>query len=193
MAVQCLDDPGTILQKEWCLSALSKELKGTLTLADHKIHQCHTPPCKTLKTTHQLKVAASAHAPCDSHTAQLLEGVIKVDRLVTVFDQDGQHRGFHAGDFVWQGSGSTQVIGRMSGVTNVGTHRKPVFAECQKCDDKGVMEGRLCGQINSTSTPALNGCQVIAAYRIKFDPSIGGGSGAITGTLEGVIICSCQN
>src|SRR5262249_39344984 len=42
----CLDDPETILQKEWCLSALSKDLSGTLELAGSKSHQCHKPPCK---------------------------------------------------------------------------------------------------------------------------------------------------
>ena len=68
----------------------------------------------------------------------------------------------------------------------------PAFTDCQKCDDKGVMEGRLCGQIASTSTPALNGCQVIAAYRIKFDPGATGGQGGVRGTLEGVIICACK-
>ena len=77
-------------------------------------------------------------------------------------------------------------------MTNVGTHRAPVFKECQSCDDIGVMEGRLCGQIASTSHPALNGCQVMADYRIKFDPGVAGGQGAVRGTLEGVIICSCQ-
>jgi hypothetical protein len=110
---------------------------------------------------------------------------------VSVFDQDGLHRGFHAGDFVWQGVPGLQVVGRISGVTNVGTHRAPAFKDCQKCDDKGVMEGRLCGQIASTSNVALNGCQVIAAYRINFDPGAAGGQGAVRGTLEGMIICSC--
>lgn len=192
MAIQCLDDPATILQKEWCLSALSKDLGGTLTLADSKTHLCHTPQCKTLKTVHHLKLTAVAHPPCDSQPALALNGDIGVDKLVTVFDQDGTHRGFHAGDFVWHGAAGLQVTGRMSGVTNVGSHRAPAFTACQKCDDKGVMEGRLCGQIVSTSNPALNGCQVIADYRIKFDPSTTGGQGAVRGTLEGVIICSCQ-
>jgi len=193
MAVQCLDDPATMLQKEWCISALSKDLRGTLHLSDHKTHQCQTPPCKTLKTVHQVKLNIVGHPPCDSQTAHVLDGVIKIDKLVTVFDQDGQHRGFHAGDFTWQGAGSTQVTGRISGVTNVGTHRLPIFTDCQKCDAKGVMEGRLCGQIASTSTAALNGCQVMAAYRIKFDPSLTGGQGDVSATLEGVIICSCQH
>src|SRR5260221_14166071 len=114
MPTQCLDDPGTILQKEWCLSALSKDLSGTLHLTDSKSHQCHTPSCKTLKTVHQLKVKAVSHQPCDSHTGLLLDGTIVVERLATVFDQDGVHRGFHAGDFVWQGTVGIQVTGRMS-------------------------------------------------------------------------------
>ena len=192
MPTQCLDDPGIILQKEWCLSALSKDLSGTLHLADSKSHQCHTPSCNTLKTVHQLKVKAVSHQPCDSHAGLLLDGTIVVERLVTVFDQDGMHRGFHAGDFVWQGTVGIQVTGRMSGVTNVGTHRAPAFTDCQKCDEKGVMEGRLCGQVASTSNAALNGCQIIADYRIKFDPSVTGGQGSVRGTLEGVIICSCH-
>src|SRR4051795_13609562 len=88
---------------------------------------------------------------------------------------------------------SIQVTGRISAVTNVGTHRAPAFPECQKCDDRGVMEGRLCGQIASTSNPALNGCQIVAAYRIKFDSGSAGGTGGVRGTLEGVVICSCQH
>jgi hypothetical protein len=192
MPTKCLDDPGTILQKEWCLSALSKDLSGTLHLTDGKSHQCHTPVCKTLKTVHQLKVEAVSHPPCDSRAGRLLDGTIVVERLVTVFDRDGMHRGFHAGDFVWQGAAGIKVAGRISGVTNAGTHRAPAFTDCQKCDDKGVMEGRLCGQIASTSNPALNGCQVVADYRIRFDPAVTGGQGGVRGTLEGVIICSCQ-
>jgi hypothetical protein len=188
----CLDDPGTILRNEWCLSALSKDLSGTLVLAGSTSHQCHTPPCKTLKTTHHLKLRVVGHPPCDSSTSKLLDGEIAVDRLVTVFDQDGLHRGFHAGDFVWQGVAGLQVDGRISGVTNVGTHRLPALTDCQRCDAKGVMEGRLCGQVTSTSHPELNGCQITADYRIKFDPGTTGGQGAVHATLEGVIICPCR-
>ena len=147
MATQCLDDPATILQKEWCVSALSKDLSGTLTLVDSKTHQCHTPTCKTLKTVHTVKVTVVAHAPCDSQAAHALDGDLGVGKLITAFDQDGTHRGVHAGDFVWHGAAGIQVTGRMSGVTNVGSHRPPAFPACQKCDDRGVMEGRLCGQI----------------------------------------------
>ena len=188
----CIDDPGTLLQKDWCVSALSKDLSGTLHLADSKPHQCATPTCKTLKTVHQLTLKVVGHAPCDTHASALLDGPLTVERLVTVFDQDGLHRGYHAGDFVWHGTAGITINGRMSGVTNVGSHRAPAFSECQKCDDKGVMEGRLCGQILSPNNPALNGCQVVGDYRIRFDPGATGGQGGVRGTLEGVILCSCQ-
>jgi hypothetical protein len=48
-----------------------------------------------------------------------------VGRLVTAFEIDGEHRGFHAGDFEWTVTAGLKVAGRMSGVTNVGTHREP--------------------------------------------------------------------
>jgi len=188
----CLDDPITVFTKEWCVSAVSKDASGDLHLSDSKSHQCHTPSCRTLKTVHNLKVQIVAHAPCDSHVSALLNGTLVVERLVTVFDQDGMHRGLHAGDFVWAGAAGVQVTGRLSGVTNVGTHRLPGFTDCQKCDARGVMEGRLCGRIQSPNHPELNGCQVTAAYRIRFDPSATGGQGAVRATVEGVILCPCQ-
>jgi hypothetical protein len=188
----CLDDPITIQQKGWCLTAVSKDTRGELTLADSKSHQCPNPSCKTLKTIHRLKVQVAAHPPCDSHAGALLDGTLVVEKLVTVFDQDGMHRGLHAGDFVWTGAAGVQVSGRLSGVTNVGTHRLAAFTDCQRCDQKGVMEGRLCGRIQSPNHPELNGCQVTAAYRITFDPSVTGGQGAVRGTMEGVILCPCH-
>lgn len=102
------------------------------------------------------------------------------------------HRGFHAADFVWFGAGGLKLEGRMSGVTNEGSHRLPIKA-CQRCDDRGIMEGRLCGQVTTAPDPTLKGCQVIAAYRIKFDPSVRGGSGRAVGTIEGVIISPCRS
>ena len=42
-----------------------------------------------------------------------------------------------------------------------------------------------------SQTPKLKGCQVIAAYRIKFVVKTGG-DGAVVGTLEGVLVCFCS-
>ncbi len=189
----CLDDPPTILKQDMCLNELSKDLRGELTLNVSDLHKCSVPECRTLKTGHTLKVEAVSHDPCDSKLGRLLDGTIVVGRLITAFNEDGNRRGFHAGDFEWDASGSgTTIRGRISGVTNVGTHREPAFRECQRCDDGGVMEGRLCGQVVSTHTPELKGCHIVAAYRIKFDPSDKGGEGQVFGTLEGVVICYCQ-
>jgi hypothetical protein len=189
--VQCLDDPATILAQSMCLSPISKNLiRGSLKVTQSNVHQCKVPACTTLKTVHAVHLPVSVNAPCDSNLSKALDGAIDIKILVTAFDQDGNHRGFHAGDFVWTGAGVT-VTGRISGLTNEGTHRKPVFADCQPCDAKGVMEGRLCGQVTTTQVAALKGCQVEAAYRLRFDQGAGGGTGAINGTLEGVIICQC--
>jgi len=189
MATQCFDDPAGILEKAFCVSAVSKDLKGVLKLGSSKEQKCQTPSCKTLRTAHELKVELKK-TKCDSPAALPLNGSLTT-KLITAFDTDGNHRGVHAGDFTWAGAGGLKITGRMSGITNEGSHRLPI-KDCQKCSDIGIMEGRLCGQvINGGETPKLKGCQVIAAYRIKFDPSEKGGDGEVLGTLEGVLVCSC--
>lgn len=185
----CPDDPATILQKHVCLTAVSRNMRGELKLGLDSPHACPDPKCETLATTHRLVLRVSTHSPCDVATA--LDGKLTIDRLVTVYAHDGLERGFHAGDFVWDLSGGIQILGRLSGVTNVGTHRPPLFQECQVCDERGVMEGRLCGEFKSVAGAPFNRCQIIAAYRIKFKPSKAGGNGPVRGTLEGVMVCPC--
>lgn len=80
----------------------------------------------------------------------------------------------------------------MSGVTNLGTHRKPVFDDCQPCGARGVMEGRLCGRVIESGPRELRGAQVIAAYRIRFRPTRGGIEGALAGVIEGVAMTVCR-
>jgi len=191
MAVTCFDNPSDIFQQKVCINPLSKNLKGTLTPVEKKAESCAVPPCKTLKTIHRLKVEARINTPCDSRVARSFSGTIVVEKFITAFDDDGSRRGVHAGDFELIAP-SLRAKGRISGLTNQGTHRLPVFTDCQKCNDRGVMEGRLCGQVVESQDPALKGCQIVATYRIKFDPSVTGGSGAITGVLEGVVVCRCQ-
>ena len=125
----------------------------------------------------------------DRHKLHFLDGTLGA-KLSTAFDTDGLHQGFHSGEFVWTGQAGLTVKGRMSGITNTGTHRKPI-KDCQTCRDRGIMEGKLCGEVIEAGHPKLKGCQVIAAYRIKFDPSEKGGEGGVVGTIEGVIVCFC--
>lgn len=190
--VKCLDDPATILKRKMCLHALSKNLKGELKLNVKEEQKCEQPPCRTLKTVHLLKMVVKTNPPCDSKHGAMLDGDFVIERLVTAFEVDGGHRGFHAGDFTWNDSG-IHAAGRISGMTNVGTHRKPVFdPACQSCETRGVMEGRFCGQIIEAKLPMYNGGQILGSYRIRYDPSATGGSGTVVGVIEGVLIFPCK-
>ena len=188
---KCFDDPAAVFEKEYCLSAVSKNLRGEFGPPHPKRHECHKPECKTLRVTQVLKVEVRPEH-CDSPLAKNLNGTLVVEKLASAFDQDGNHRGIHAGDFVWTGVAGVTVKGRLSGMTNEGTHRPPAFTECQRCDQRGVMEGLLCGQIDAPAIEDLNGAQITASYRIKFDPTANGPAGAALGTLEGMIITPCR-
>jgi hypothetical protein len=190
-APKCLDEPSVILKQKMCLNALSKIVKGLLELNVSEPQKCAKPKCVTLKTGHKLTIGVGSQ-PCDSKIGKVLGGGITVDRLITAYEQDGLHRGFHAGDFVWKNP-NFMAAGRISGMTNVGTHRKPIFDGGQKCDQLGVMEGRICGQIMEAKNAELKGCQIFGVYRFtSFKPTPDGGKGNITGYIEGVVICPCQ-
>lgn len=192
MATQslCPDDPATNLKNKVCVNPTSKNLKGTLKLKDKIEEKCDKPLCVTFKTIHELKLKLVSHQPCDSPVGKLFSADISIPRLITVFNQNGMGRGFHAGDFTLTGL-NIKGKGSISGMTNVGTHRRPVFDPCQRCGERGVMEGRICIQIGSNK-PETNGCQLFGVYRIKFDPTQSGGEGAVSGVIEGVIICPCK-
>src|SRR5881394_2346968 len=87
MATQCFDDPAAILEKAFCVSALSKDLRGELQLGFKKEQKCTSPRCKTLRTVHEVKAEVRA-AGCDSSTAKPLNGSLGV-KINTAFDTDG--------------------------------------------------------------------------------------------------------
>lgn len=190
-APTCLDEPAIIFKQKMCVHSVSKNFKATIKLVDKDEQKCEKPGCVTLKTVHALKVGVVSNNPCDSKFGKVLTGTILVERLASAFDQDGTHRGFHAGDFVWK-SKSFTAEGRLSGVTNAGTHREPIFKACQTCDARGFMEGRICGQITHTNKPELKGCHIIGTYRMQFPPTATGGSGAGKETIEAVLVCPCE-
>ena len=188
---QCLDDPKAILEKAFCVTQVSKNLKGNLKRTSVKDQSCNVPQCRTRRVAHTLKVDVVG-TQCDSDPSKkFLNGTLSAN-LSTALDTDGMHRGFHAGDFTWAGAGGLTVTGHMSGITNTGTHRRPI-KDCQRCDDVGIMEGKLCGEVVKAGDSKLKGCQVIGAYRIKFDPSSGFISTSVVGTIDGVIVCFCKS
>ena len=96
MAFQCFDDPAAILEKAFCVTQTSKDLKGELKLGSSKAQKCKEPECRTLRTKHALKVTV-VKTICDSDPGQFLNGSLDAT-LATAFDTDGNQRGFHSGD-----------------------------------------------------------------------------------------------
>ena len=188
----CLDEPERLFETRMCLSALSKNAHGEFGHAHGDVQKCDKPPCKTLKTIQPFKVEISGNPPCDSALGALFDGVFVVERFVSAYEEgDGNRRGVHSGDFRWEGSGVV-AEGRISGVTNAGTHRPPVFDPCQPCDAHGYLEGRFCGVVVKTSHDELKGCHLLGTYRFRFDPTSGGIDGSTEGTFEGELLCPCH-
>jgi hypothetical protein len=139
-----------------------------------------------------LRLELSSH-DCDSDVGRLFDGRLVSKDLTTVFvDGSGERRGTHLGTFVWRSSAG-DLTGDLRGMTNEGTHREPAFDGCQRCAERGVMEGRLCGTLVRPADPRLEGAQVVGAYRIRFDPTERGGEGAVSGTVEGLVVRSCTS
>lgn len=187
----CTADPKELTVTTLCLDELSKDVEGELLPLSVKERTCPTWDCRTLVTHHRLFLKDWSHA-CDSKLGSLLDGEIEVKDLVTVWaDGDAGRRGIHRGLVSWRSSVAV-LQGRLSGVSNVGTHREPAFQGCQTCDERGVLEGQLCATVVQTSEPALAGAQLNAAYRLRFDPTKEGGAGGVQGTLEGVVVRTCR-
>lgn len=192
--LQSLDDPVQLWKHRVCMHEVSKNIEGQLDLLDRERQQCETDQgeCTTLKTDHLLRARAASHDPCDTKVGQLLDGELVVRRLVSAFvDGNAERRGTHTGAFHWRGDGMI-VEGRLSGTINAGTHREPVFDDCQRCHEPGVMEGVLRGRIVKSKDERLLGCVLVASYRIRFDPSRGFQDTGFTGTIEGLVICNCD-
>ena len=192
MSNLCLEDPKVIFDTKMCLHAVSKNLEGDFNFVHREGQRCQDPECKTRKMRHHLIVSPAIHT-CDSPLGHLLGGELRSEDFTTVFEgSDGDTRGFHIGNFKWLGPGNLFVIaGTMSGITNAGTHRPPVFSPCQTCDEIGFMEGRLCGKVIDWTDPTFKECQLIGTYRLLFDPATLSGPGTIEGTFEGSLWCPC--
>lgn len=185
----CYQDPERLLATNLCLHRLSKNVEGHLHPAGARSEECPDRGCRSLKTGHRLSLKVGTHQTCDSEEALALSGELEVVDLVSAFvDGEGIQRAVHTGRFHWYGA--VLATGVWSGVTNVGTHREPAFKDCQACDERGVMEGRLCGVVHTKDSP-LAGWRIVAVYRIAFPPSEQGGEGPVTGTIEGLLLGEC--
>jgi len=183
-----LDNPQYDLKV--CLSELSKDLKGKMALMKSKTDKCSTPTCTTFKTIHELNVSVKSTGKlCDSANGMKLDGNLVVKELIHGLISDGNGRGYHRGKFEWHDTSGTSVAtGVVWGITNAGTHRLPI-KDCETCNIKGHMEGRLLGSIISG---VLKGCGIYASYVFAFESSKSFQSIDIKGDLEGVVECTCK-
>lgn len=172
-----------------CLYELSKDLKGRIILGRTNEEKCEKLDCVSFKTCHKLEVELSSHPPCDSKKGKVLDGSL-IATIVHGLINNGEGRGAHHGKFQLSSISGTIVRGQLWGTTNAGTHRKPI-SDCEPCDLKGHMEGRLAGEIQEGENLLID-CRVFGSYMIKFDHSTGFINTSVTGTLEGVIICECE-
>jgi hypothetical protein len=193
---RCADQSADILNREFCLSGVSKNAEGKLQLIHHQPETCAKLDCVTLKVEQVLTLEVKSEPHCDSAQGKLFDGAIRVSNLAQAFENgDGLRRGFHGGDFRWLGQAGLLAVGTLSGMTNAGVLRAPVFQPaCEACDQRGVMLGRFCGVVRrAPEEPALLGSQLFGVYRLQFDPAQEGGQGALRGTFEGVLERPCPS
>jgi hypothetical protein len=192
MAIDCGFGPDDLRRETVCLAAVSKDAEGELLAIDAERKDCPEQDCRSLATLHAIKARITAH-DCDSEKSKaLLDGVLVVRQLATVFaDGSGLERGVHAGDFLWRGAGVV-VQGRLQGITNAGLNRKPLKQACEECRMPGVMIGRLCGAVVRSADPTLMGALVTAVYRFEYDPNDEGGAGTLLGVVEGALMQVCS-
>jgi hypothetical protein len=176
-------DLGGYYQERICIWPVSKDLRGELGVADQERQQCSK---STLKGHVTLKAQVHHHAPGDSIISRPLDGEMEGE-IVFAYIDDGEVRGYHIGKVEWRAGGST-LIGQLSGVTNAGTHRRPL-PDWELRDPRGHMEGRLDAVVTEGEH---KGCRLVAAYAIDFDPGTQIRSTHFLGTLEGVLLCDCR-
>ena len=169
----------------YCLTPVSKNAKGALTVRTQKRDKCKKPPCVTLKVRYRLDMKLSSHKPCDRMPA--LDGKFQA-KLDVATRTDGRGRGIHEGTFQWA-SKAGNISGAMRGTTNAGTHRKPPLPGCEPCNPKGHMEGVLEGRIVSGR---YKGCRIRASYAMNYDAGRAGQNTAMVATLEGAVIRPCK-
>jgi hypothetical protein len=191
-AASCFDNPDDILTADVCVTSLSKDVHGETALQSSTRHVCKKSGCVTLRTQGVLKVALTGNAPCDHGIAQELSGSLAIPKFATAYEKDGRGRGVHAGDFKWVSQKKDEIVGRISGITNAGLVReKPFTPGFEKCVSEGILVGRLCGRVVRSPNPELVGAQIVATYRLHTTATPKGESGAIVGTLEGVVVTPC--
>lgn len=193
--------PGELLQGNYCVYEVSKDLNGQVTLLDADYRGCSSPSCNPLVQQQFLRLDAASNPDCDSQPPGMaLDGVVRVRYFVTVFTGPRENlRGVHAGQFDWTPTVGGRITGTLEGISNAGVLRARTFSrDCERCDEAGIVSGHLFGTGNGVPGVPVPGFQVDAIYRLAWDPLAWDPANPqpltapVRGTLEGVLIVSCQ-
>ena len=188
----CTPGNRDVLERNICLSALSKNLKGELKPLHHALKRCAKLKCRTLKTIHFLELNVATNAPCDSAPGKLFNRELhrpQPDHRLRERRRDAPRH--PRGRLPMEGQGSRR------GRDDFGDHQRgdAPRAHLQAVPDlrrEGLDGGPLLRDdppVSATGSPRLS---VIGTYRFHFDPTkTDGGRGGISGTLEGEIVCAC--
>ena len=180
----------------FCLHEVSKDLEGELLVLDSEMKSCSAPGCQPLTLVQHISLRVGS-ASCDSALGAVLDGSLRISDLTTVFTGPSEHlRGMHAANFYWKLNGGGAISGVTEGITNAGTARPPRFPLCQgceKCDQDGLLNGKLFATGNNVPGIPVPNFDVEAVYRLSWDSIATIGARApVVGTLEGVLIMPCQ-
>jgi hypothetical protein len=193
--------PGELMQGNYCVYEVSKDLNGQVILLDGDYRGCATPSCNSLVQQQFLRLDATSNPGCDIKPPGIaLDGVIGVRYFATLFTGPTENlRGIHAGQFDWTPSVGGQITGTLEGISNVGVLRAQIFSrDCERCDEPGIVSGHLFGAGKGVQGVPAPDFQVEAIYRLAWDPLAWNPANPkfptapVRGTLEGVLIVTCQ-
>lgn len=185
-----MSSEGPVFKLKECIDEVSKQMTnaGLRRVGEPKLDKCGSPACISFKVIHNFHTILKSWE-CDSETAKILNGELTCPELIHGLKLNGGGRGAHHGKILINGDKGTIVEGIMAGTTNTGTHHTIKGSDCEPCDQKGHMEGRLIANI--TKGP-LAGGRIFASYMIFFEYSTEFKDTVALGNLEGVIVRDCM-
>ncbi|MDH5605517.1 MAG: hypothetical protein OEY93_01405 [Anaerolineae bacterium] len=187
-----------MLAAPMCLYEISKDMKGDIHLDPEMTHpeKCknNLGECTTIKTIENIKMSVIDNGKCDSEISrEVCMGDFSA-KLMAVLRDNSDGRGYHSGRFRWEFKDLFVAQGRMSGITNAGTHRFPLL-DCEPCNALAHMEGFLDGYVTGINyIPETRGqeySRLVGSYAIQIDWHKGGMDGDLLGILEGMLIGPC--
>jgi hypothetical protein len=186
-------DPDLLRSQRHCLADVSKNLEGQVLVVSADHHQCQAPGCETLTLVQHVRMKLATHA-CDSPQSAVLDGVVVIRDLTTVFGATRPDvRGVHAGHFYWTPATGGRIVGTLDGITNAGILRAPAAPDAEPCSQRGVLTGRFAGTGRNVPQIAVPEFTIDAVYRIDWTPDATvRATTPLVGTLEGALILPCR-